>query len=37
MKIWMLIGAVFIVGGIAFFWDQPESTGEEIVVYKSPT
>jgi|GEM_PF-6468769 hypothetical protein len=33
----MFIGAVLIIGGAAFFWNQPESSGEEIVVYKSPT
>jgi hypothetical protein len=33
----MLIGAALIIGRVVFFWSQPESTGEEIVVYKSPT
>lgn len=37
MKIWMLIAAALFIGGAVFFWDQPESTGEEIEVYKSPT
>lgn len=33
----MILAAVLIISGVAFFWDQPESTGEEIAVYKSPT
>jgi hypothetical protein len=37
IKFLMLIGAAFLIGGAAFFWNQPESTGAEIVVYKSPT
>jgi hypothetical protein len=36
-KLWILIGGALIIGGAAFFWDQAEAAGEEIVVYKSPT
>ena len=37
INIWMLLGAALIIGGVAFFLEQPESTSKEIAVYKSPT